>query len=212
MAFGARFRAPMKVARPLAESAAYSANILTICIFTYSPVGNGRPPPGPPVFPAPAPAIAPTTAASLPPSTILGWVYEWYICQLVSLPDAAWFIPTLLSSSFQAWNCFTPYSTFCLIAFETPRPVFSRHYFADPPMLGASLLSFPFFFQLPFPWSFIGLFWWKCPFFASYSMTNCVSFCEDFACIIVRNKFCDRDIVVVYLFKSWFGNVRRLRL
>lgn len=36
----------------------------------YSPVG-GRPPPGPPVFPAPAPTIAPATTV-IPPSTILG--------------------------------------------------------------------------------------------------------------------------------------------
>lgn len=35
------------------------------------PVGGGRPPPGPPVFPAPAPAIAPATTV-IPPSTILG--------------------------------------------------------------------------------------------------------------------------------------------
>ncbi|XP_011056629.1 PREDICTED: uncharacterized protein LOC105147347 isoform X2 [Acromyrmex echinatior] len=38
----------------------------------YSPVGGGRPPPGPPVFPAPAPTIAPATTV-IPPSTILGW-------------------------------------------------------------------------------------------------------------------------------------------
>ncbi|XP_018047938.1 PREDICTED: zinc finger protein 260 [Atta colombica] len=36
------------------------------------PVGGGRPPPGPPVFPAPAPTIAPATTV-IPPSTILGW-------------------------------------------------------------------------------------------------------------------------------------------
>ncbi|XP_029672955.1 uncharacterized protein LOC115241367 isoform X2 [Formica exsecta] len=36
------------------------------------PVGGGRPPPGPPVFPAPAPAIAPATTV-IPPSTILGY-------------------------------------------------------------------------------------------------------------------------------------------
>ncbi|KAG5321252.1 CHN protein, partial [Pseudoatta argentina] len=35
------------------------------------PVGGGRPPPGPPVFPAPAPTIAPATTV-IPPSTILG--------------------------------------------------------------------------------------------------------------------------------------------
>ncbi|XP_029165539.1 uncharacterized protein LOC114936491 isoform X3 [Nylanderia fulva] len=35
------------------------------------PVGGGRPPPGPPVFPAPTPAIAPATTV-IPPSTILG--------------------------------------------------------------------------------------------------------------------------------------------
>ncbi|CAK9822482.1 Protein charlatan [Anthophora retusa] len=35
------------------------------------PVGGGRPPPGPPVFPAPAPAIAPATTV-IPPTTILG--------------------------------------------------------------------------------------------------------------------------------------------
>lgn len=37
----------------------------------YSPAGGGRPPPGPPVFPAPAPAIAPATTV-IPPTTILG--------------------------------------------------------------------------------------------------------------------------------------------
>ncbi|KYQ57081.1 Protein charlatan [Trachymyrmex zeteki] len=36
------------------------------------PVGGGRPPPGPPVFPAPTPTIAPATTV-IPPSTILGW-------------------------------------------------------------------------------------------------------------------------------------------
>ncbi|CAK9813844.1 Protein charlatan [Anthophora quadrimaculata] len=36
------------------------------------PVGGGRPPPGPPVFPAPAPAIAPATTV-IPPTTILGY-------------------------------------------------------------------------------------------------------------------------------------------
>ncbi|XP_011686704.1 PREDICTED: uncharacterized protein LOC105449279 isoform X2 [Wasmannia auropunctata] len=36
------------------------------------PVGGGRPPPGPPVFPAPTPAIAPATTV-IPPSTILGY-------------------------------------------------------------------------------------------------------------------------------------------
>ncbi|XP_033356791.1 protein charlatan isoform X3 [Bombus vosnesenskii] len=35
------------------------------------PAGGGRPPPGPPVFPAPAPAIAPATTV-IPPTTILG--------------------------------------------------------------------------------------------------------------------------------------------
>ncbi|XP_033199586.1 zinc finger transcriptional factor charlatan isoform X2 [Bombus vancouverensis nearcticus] len=36
------------------------------------PAGGGRPPPGPPVFPAPAPAIAPATTV-IPPTTILGY-------------------------------------------------------------------------------------------------------------------------------------------
>ncbi|XP_066591014.1 zinc finger protein Xfin isoform X2 [Prorops nasuta] len=39
------------------------------------PVGGGRPPPGPPVFPAPAPAIAPATTV-IPPTTILGCQME----------------------------------------------------------------------------------------------------------------------------------------
>ncbi|GAB1861823.1 Protein charlatan [Camponotus japonicus] len=49
------------------------------------PVGGGRPPPGPPVFPAPAPAIAPATTV-IPPSTILGYQI---MASANQLPDSA---------------------------------------------------------------------------------------------------------------------------
>ncbi|XP_015440107.1 PREDICTED: zinc finger protein 335 [Dufourea novaeangliae] len=56
------------------------------------PVGGGRPPPGPPVFPAPAPAITSATTV-IPPTTILG-------NQLVPDDPSAWESPDEC-----AWEC-----------------------------------------------------------------------------------------------------------
>ncbi|KAL0127846.1 hypothetical protein PUN28_003236 [Cardiocondyla obscurior] len=56
-----------------AQNAPLSSNRHQQPLQIYSPVGGGRPPPGPPVFPAPAaPTIAPATTV-IPPSTILGY-------------------------------------------------------------------------------------------------------------------------------------------